>query len=108
MLKAEFKRINVPYNASCCQKGDFARCNFLETGDGKAAAIVSIDAGYLVQKDPLAVAALLVHEAVHIWQKHAEIIGSHNDHGDEEEAYAIQAIAAGLMYEYRRQVYEAQ
>lgn len=49
------------------------------------------------------IAALLVHEAVHIWQKHAAYIGSHNDHGDEEEAYAIQNIAQNLMESYREQ-----
>jgi hypothetical protein len=47
------------------------------------------------------IAALLVHEAVHIWQRHAAYIGSHNDHGDEEEAYAIQNIAQNLMESYR-------
>ena len=51
---------------------------------------------------PIQVAALLCHEAVHIWQKHAAYIGSWNDHGDEEEAYAIQNIAQALMEEYAR------
>ena len=49
------------------------------------------------------VAALLVHEAVHIWQAHTVEIGSFNDHGDEEEAYAIQAIAWELMTSYVEQ-----
>jgi hypothetical protein len=48
------------------------------------------------------IAALLVHEAVHIWQKHAAYIGAYNDHGDEEEAYAIQNIAQNLMEEFVR------
>ena len=48
---------------------------------------------------------LLLHEAVHIWQAHTRAIGSLNDHGDEEEAYAIQAIAQELMYSFREQVY---
>jgi hypothetical protein len=48
------------------------------------------------------IAALLVHEAVHIWQKHAAYIGAWNDHGDEEEAYAIQNIAQSLMEDFAR------
>jgi len=53
--------------------------------------------------DPIVVAGLLVHEAVHIWQAHARRIGSFNDHGDEEEAYAIQWIAQQLMWSYKEQ-----
>lgn len=49
------------------------------------------------------IAALLVHEAVHIWQRHAVHIGSFNDHGDEEEAYAIQNITQALMESFAEQ-----
>ena len=71
------------------------------TAGGKPIAIVSL-AGWEDKTGPQ-IAALLVHEAVHIWQKHAVYIGSFNDHGDEEEAYAIQNIAQLLMESFVQQ-----
>jgi len=64
------------------------------------AAIVCIKAGG--GNSPEQVAALLVHEAVHIWQHTKEW---HNETcpGKELEAYGIQAIAQALITEYARQ-----
>lgn len=53
--------------------------------------------------NPIEVAGLLVHEAVHIWQEYAENIGEHNP-GKEQEAYAIQAISQELMQSFADQV----
>ena len=69
--------------------------------DGKPIAMVCIRPDF--ERTGIQIAALLVHEAVHIWQKHAAYIGSHNDHGDEEEAYAIQNIAQNLMESFEEQ-----
>lgn len=73
---------------------------------GKPCAIVCLDLEISLNYEPTQVAALLVHEAVHIWQRHAAYIGSHNDHGDEEEAYAIQNIAQALMENYAKRLKE--
>lgn len=49
------------------------------------------------------VAALLVHEAVHIWQNKMAQIGEHNP-SKEFEAYSIQAISMSLMNGYVAQM----
>lgn len=54
-------------------------------------------------RDPVDVAGLLVHEAVHAWQEYAARIGE-DEPGREQEAYAIQAISQELMAEFSRQM----
>ena len=52
---------------------------------------------------PIEVAGVLVHEAVHVWQRWCESYGE-DEPGAEQEAYAIQNIAQILMTEYARRV----
>lgn len=54
-------------------------------------------------RDPVEVAGMLVHEAVHVWQEYCHRIGERHP-GDEQEAYAVQSIAQELMAEYARRV----
>lgn len=56
-------------------------------------------------RDAVDVAGLLIHEAVHVWQRYAEDIGEHSP-GDEQEAYAIQSIAQALLAEFARRMVE--
>ena len=69
--------------------------------DGKTLCIVCI------AKPPkhvtnIQVASLLVHEAVHVWQRNMEDIGETNP-SKEFEAYSIQMIAQNLMEAYVEQ-----
>lgn len=43
---------------------------------------------------------LIVHEAVHVWQRIVEHIGEHKP-SDEFMAYGIQTIAQELMFAYK-------
>jgi len=78
-----------------------ATTNFFEKLDGaENCAIVTMHPSK--DREIEQVYALLVHEAVHIWQATKELIGE--DHpGKETEAYAIQRIAQSLMFLYKEQ-----
>lgn len=52
---------------------------------------------------PIQIAALLVHESVHVWQQFRQSIGETNP-SSEFEAYSIQAIAQCLMQAYADQM----
>ncbi len=68
--------------------------------DGGQVCVVCIEpSGH----DPIATCALLVHEAVHVWQAWREQAGEKSP-SHEFEAYAIQSIAGRLMWAYREQV----
>ena len=54
-------------------------------------------------KNPIVIAGLLIHEAVHAWQAWCEFYGELNP-GHEQEAYAIQGISQELMAEFARRL----
>jgi len=64
--------------------------------------VVCVDVAQL-DNDGVVIAALLVHEAVHVWQQARDAIGE-DAPGKEVEAYAIQAISQGLMADFARRV----
>lgn len=71
---------------------------FHKKGDrNESVAIVCI--GDVSNMDPISIATLLVHEAVHIWQEEADLMGEDSP-GREIEAYAIQRISKNLMLAY--------
>ena len=68
--------------------------------EDKYCAVVCL--GNTKERTNAQVLALLVHEAVHIWQEFKENIGE-GAPGRELEAYAIQSISQSLITEYFRQ-----
>lgn len=106
----ELRRLEVPvadWPSFSKEGADAVVYYFKATQSRRELALVCLNVGKAAEKEPIEVAGLLIHEAVHIWQWHARLIGSFNDHGDEEEAYAIQQIAQQLMWSYNEQTKEA-
>lgn len=68
--------------------------------NGSIASIVALDLERCAEEAPIDVAALLVHEAVHVWQQTEKKAGKLGCFGDEGEAYAIQNISTRLMNAY--------
>lgn len=86
----------IPYLAT--QRSD-ATTHLFANGRGETTAIVAL--GDTRDMTGVQIAALLVHEAVHVWQEHCVNIGERQC-GVEQEAYGIQGIAQELMAEYAR------
>jgi hypothetical protein len=76
---------------------------FVNNKTGELCAIVSLSESVQKNNNAIEVVGLLVHEAVHVWQAHADKIGEAAP-GREQEAYAIQSIAQDLMAEYARRL----
>lgn len=72
------------------------------TEDGEPTKVLMTFNQRLDGRDGVAVASLLVHEAVHAWQYVLEDIGQRDKPGREIEAYALQAICIELLDAYRR------
>lgn len=62
--------------------------------DNETACIVCI--GDVSEDAPTRVAALLVHEAVHVWQEVRRVMGE-TDPSSEFEAYSVQSISQKLF-----------
>lgn len=71
-----------------------ATVTFFENPKGETVAVVALR--NFESAEPTGVTGLLVHEAVHIWQRFRAEIGE-DAPGDEIEAYAIQMIAQRLI-----------
>jgi hypothetical protein len=103
--QAEFdealKDIDLPdYKEAYIPNGWPACTHTFDNVKGSIACIVAFDLERAAQEDPIDVAALLVHEAVHVWQHNESNAGKLGCFGDEGEAYAIQNISTRLMAAY--------
>ncbi len=76
---------------------------FPKDGTDDLCAIVALAEDSQKNNSPVEIAGMLVHEAVHVWQYYAAGMGEEKP-GDEQEAYAIQAISQELMAEYARRI----
>lgn len=66
----------------------------------KRYCLVSLNLITIAELDPIDIATVLVHEAVHVFQQHCKNIGEDNP-SEEFEAYSIQHISQQLMIAYR-------
>ena len=99
---AAMRHCKVPVGAPYLKtKRANATTHHLENGSGDVVSVVAL--GDTTDRDPIEVAGLLVHEAVHVWQEYCDSIGESHP-GSEQEAYAVQAIAQELMAEYARRI----
>jgi hypothetical protein len=91
-----------PYDRDCwVSESCVATAHRFTTADGQRIAVICLDEKPMADS-PIDVVAMLVHEAVHVWQRHCEFIGESKP-GIEIEAYGIENIVRGLLVEYCRQ-----
>lgn len=110
-FREELKRLALPQNdwpSFLTTSHSNATTHFLYqsgTGAGHCAIVCLPLPSKAEKRTGIEIAGLLVHEAVHIWQEHCELIGEKTP-SSEFEAYAVQTIAQELMVEYHRQVFK--
>jgi hypothetical protein len=95
-LKKEMRRLRIPAADApeFLSGGATASTMTFSNADNETACIVCI--GDVRNHAPTSVAALLVHEAVHVWQEIKRNIGEATP-SSEFEAYAIQRVSQTLM-----------
>ena len=101
--QAEYKRalkdMNVEASDRFVTEGSYATTHTLNNENSELAFIVGVDLDRMKDFDSITLAALLVHEAVHVWQSTEREAGTMGCFGPEGEAYAVQNISAELMRE---------
>ena len=100
-FQRELKKLNVPLHEYSPHTGfvDGATTHYYEQGPQKIAIVCLGDVkGYNTSQ----LAALIAHEATHIWQVCMAEFGEHNPSA-EFEAYSIQQITQNLLEDYKRQ-----
>lgn len=100
-FEAELQRLHVPpaQRPVFVRPGSDACVHYMQNSECGNVAIVCLRVPDGVT--PVEVAALLVHEAVHVWQWIKELVGE-DAPSVEFEAYSIQSISQNLMEAYAR------
>lgn len=99
----ECERLKVPRHEwpKFHKSSNHAATHWFEKGDGRVCAVVTL-APEKGKQTGVQIAALLVHEASHIWRGILAEIGEKKP-CEEFEAYALQAISQDLMNAYLKQ-----
>ena len=95
----ELKRLGVPKEPFIHGTGDATTSKYVSK-EGNRCVIITIRRHK--NKKRSQIDALLVHEAVHVWQWIKELIGEH-DPSKEFEAYSIQSISQDLIEAYHNE-----
>lgn len=95
-LQRELRRLRIPAKDWPQFLGGTASASTMifSNSDDETACIVCI--GDVSEDTPTRVAALLVHEAVHVWQEVKRVMGE-TDPSSEFEAYSVQSISQKLF-----------
>lgn len=96
----EMRRLGVKSPSEFTNAGKAATMHWFDNlKGGEDLSIVCVDRNAIRDSSGTAIAALLVHEAVHVFQHICERIGEETP-SKEFEAYSIQRISQDLMYFY--------
>lgn len=102
MFRAVLKKLKIKEKVNFVRSASAgASTHFLYSKNNKNICIVTIKP--LAKRSIEQRHAVLMHEALHVWQEHCGLIGEEKPSA-EFEAYAVQLIAQELMLEYRNQV----
>lgn len=99
-FKAEIESLGVDDHVDWVARNADATTHFLECAN-QTICIVCVRPE--PEREALETITLIVHEAVHVWQRAMEDIAERHP-SDEFEAYSIQAISHILIAEYIRQL----
>lgn len=100
----EMKRLKVERPSVWITGGKAATVHLFDnSGNGRELIIVCIDMVEMEKEEPIVVACVLVHEAVHIFDSICEAWGEKHP-SSEFKAYSIQRLSQQLMRTYARKI----
>ncbi|TGB34391.1 hypothetical protein [Burkholderia thailandensis] len=94
----EMRRLKIKSPSRWVIEGKTATAHWFDNrGGGDCVAIVCLDLERVLGGSGIAIAALLVHEAVHLFQNICDVMGEESP-SREFEAYSIQRLSQDLMW----------